>query len=450
MSAAPPPSGDPGIFSRLPLPEAAHVGRALRNETVGGILLLIGAVAALVLANSAASDWYQQVSAITVGPIIELGPITLDLNLKLSTWAADGLLAIFFFVAGVELRHELELGTLADPRKAAVPLAAAIGGMVVPAGIYAVVNAAADDGDLGGWGIPMATDIAFALAVLAVVGRSLPVALRAFLLSLAVVDDLGAIIVIALFYSKGFDLLPFVIFAVLIVLYWILQKRRVHGWWWYLAIAVLAWAFLHESGVHATIAGVACGLLTRVRPDPGEHESPGHRAEHAVRPISAGFAVPVFAFFAAGVSPSSGSAQSLLTDPIAIGVFLGLVVGKPLGVMGTAWLTARFTRGRLSEDIGWSDVLAVGFLAGIGFTVSLLVAELAFADEQAELSAAKIAILSASLVSALLATGALIARNRHFRELARRRSADPGGRPAADADGSAAGQDPGGSGHATR
>jgi NhaA family Na+:H+ antiporter len=426
MSASP-SAGDDEIFGQLPPQERAHVLDALRNETVGGILLLVGAVLALVLANSPAASGYEWLSDLQVGPVIEVGPITLDLHLSLATWAADGLLAIFFFVAGVELRHELELGTLADPRKAAVPLAAAIGGMVLPAAIYFAVNSAMADGEPGGWGIPMATDIAFALAVLAVVGRRLPVAMRAFLLSLAVVDDLGAIIVIAIFYSKGFFPAPFFVFVLLIGLYWLLQRLRVRGWWWYLGIAVLAWAFLHESGVHATIAGVACGLLTRVRPDPGEEESPGHRAEHAIRPISAGFAVPVFAFFAAGVSLSSGSVDGILSNPVAIGVFLGLVVGKPIGVFVTAWLTARFTRARLSEDILWSDVLAVGYLAGIGFTVSLLIGELAFYQDEGLLSAAKLAILTASAVSAVLATVALVSRNRHYRAAPARGTTDAPG-----------------------
>ncbi len=403
------------VFDRPSLSQRQWVLNALRDETVGGILLLVAAVAALIIANSPLSDWYQELSSTRIGPDITLGPIHLDLNLEIATWAADGLLAIFFFVAGVELHHELRLGTLANPAKAAVPLAAAVGGMLVPAIIYVVVNAVGG-GDLGAWGIPMATDIAFALAVLAVVGRNLPVALRAFLLSLAVVDDLGAIIVIAIFYSKGFDAVSFVISISLLVVYGLLQRKRVRGAPIYVVLAVLAWAFMHESGVHATIAGVAAGMLTRVKPDPGEDESPGHRAEHVVRPISAGFAVPIFAFFAAGVALEGTSVGDVLGNPIAIGVMLGLVIGKPIGVVTTAVLMAKFTRAELSREIKWADVAAVGFLSGIGFTVSLLIAELAFDDGTLELSAAKLAILVASVVSALLASLALIRRNRHYRE----------------------------------
>lgn len=415
---------DDGLFGRLPLSERLWVLRALRDETVGGVLLMIAAATALILANTAASDWYYTLSQTKIGPVIDIGPLYLDLNLSLATWAADGLLAIFFFVAGVELRHELELGTLANPAKAAVPLAAAIGGMIVPASIYASVNAVSPDGDLTGWGVPMATDIAFALAVLAVVGRNLPVALRAFLLSLAVVDDLGAIIVIAVFYSKGFHASSFFVAILLLLTYYLLQRFRVRGWYYYLPIALLAWAFMHESGVHATIAGVAIGMLTRVKKDPGEEESPGHRAEHVIRPISAGFAVPVFAFFAAGVSLRGEPIVDTFASPVAIGVMLGLILGKPIGVVGTAWLMSRFTRAELSRDISWSDVTVVGFLAGIGFTVSLLIAELGFSDDPLLLTSAKIAVLSASVIAATLATFGILRRNRHYRQVRARNDAD--------------------------
>ncbi len=400
-----------GLFGRVSWPERQWLTGALRDETVGGVLLLVAATVALVWANSPWGDTYQSISDTVVG----YAPWHLDLSL--STWAADGLLAIFFFVAGVELRYEMQLGTLANPRKAAVPIAAALGGMIVPAVIYAVVNVTMADGQPGGWGIPMATDIAFALAVLAVVGRSLPLALRAFLLSLAVVDDLGAILVIAVFYSKGFDPASFAISVGLIALYGILQWRRVKGWPLYLAIALAAWVFMHASGVHATVAGVAVGLLTRVKRDPGEAESPGERAEHVVRPISAGFAVPVFAFFAAGVDLRGTDIAGTLTSPVAVGVILGLVLGKPVGVIGTAWLTARFTRASLSESIRWRDILAVGLLAGIGFTVSLLISELAFPDDSSLLNSAKLSVLIASVISAVIASFVLLGRNRYYGQL---------------------------------
>ncbi|MAT61542.1 MAG: Na+/H+ antiporter NhaA [Micrococcales bacterium] len=399
-----------GLFDRLSLSERKWTLEALRNETVGGVLMLTAAAVALVLANSQFGDWYAELSQVT------FGPEALKLNLSLSVWAADGLLAIFFFVAGVELRHELQLGSLAQPSKAAVPIAAAVGGMALPAILYVAVNLFAENGELTGWGIPMATDIAFALAVLAVVGRRLPVALRAFLLSLAVVDDLGAILVIALFYSEYFNPGEFAIAVALLALYGFLQQKRFTGWPIYLAIALVAWGFMHASGVHATVAGVAVGLLTRVKKDPGETEAPGDRAEHIIRPISAGLAVPIFAFFAAGVDMRGETLSEVLGNPIALGVIAGLVIGKPIGVIGTAWLMAKFTRASLSSSVRWRDVLAVGLLAGIGFTVSLLISELAFA-EGLELDAAKIGVLAASVLAALLATVVLLSRNRFYAEM---------------------------------
>ena len=413
MSAA-----NEGLFGRLPLPERQWVGDALRDETTGGVLLLAAATIALIWANSPWADTYFALASVVVGPA------ALHLDLPLSVWAADGLLAIFFFVAGVELRHEFQVGSLSNPRKAAVPIAAALGGMLVPALLYSIINTVMAGGQPGGWGIPMATDIAFALAVLAVVGRSLPVALRAFLLSLAVVDDLGAIAVIAIFYSHGFDPAALAASVALLALYGILQWRRVKGWPIYLAIAVAAWVFMHASGVHATVAGVAAGLLTRVTTDPGESESPGERAEHVIRPISAGVAVPLFAFFAAGVSVVGTDIAATLSGPIALGVIVGLVVGKPIGVVGTAWLMARFTRASLAESIRWRDVVAIGMLAGIGFTVSLLIAELAVYDDAANLSGAKLSILLASVLSAALATGLLVTRNRYYAQLAAVEEAD--------------------------
>lgn len=399
------------MFGRPTLTERVWLLRVLREETVGGVLLLIAAGLALFLANSRWGDWYQEVSDTVIGPA------ALHLDLSVSTWAADGLLAIFFFVAGLELKHELVLGSLADRRKAAVPVAAALGGMVVPALIFVIINVASSDGQPKGWGIPMATDIAFALAVLAVVGRHLPVALRAFLLTLAVVDDLGAIIVIALFYSDSFDVLPFVGAIALLGLYAWLQHARVRSSFIYIPLALAVWVLIHESGVHATIAGVALGLLTRVRTDPGEASSPAERLQRRVQPLSAGFCVPVFAFFAAGVDLRGTELGATLTSPIALGVILGLVLGKPIGVVAGAWLTARFTKASLAASLGWRDVLALGFVAGIGFTVSLLIAELAYEDSEPLLESAKIGVLAGSLIAALIAAVALLSRSRIYRKL---------------------------------
>jgi len=406
------------VFDRLPLSERSRLLQALRQETVGGALLLGAAVLALVWANSPWRDSYHRLTE------AELGPEALHLHLSLALWAADGLLAVFFFVAGLELKHELVVGTLSKPSRAVVPVVAALAGMAVPALLYALVVKVADDPDAAiGWGIPMATDIAFALAVLAVMGSKLPVALRAFLLTLAVVDDLGAILVIAIFYNHGFSPVPFVLALAGLGLWWFLQHRRFDVWWVYLVLGVAVWAFMHASGVHATVAGVALGLLTRVKPDPGETHPPAERYEHAVRPFSAGVCVPLFAFLSAGVT-FVGLGGSAIGEPVAVAVIVGLVVGKPLGVFGGAWTVARFTRASLSSSLRWADVFAVGILAGIGFTVSLLIGELAFEGDPVRETSAKIGVLIASVLAAVLASVALTLRRRAYAALAEEEERD--------------------------
>ena len=324
------PEGLHQVFDRPTLSERVWLLRALRGETIGGVILLIAAVIAITWANSPWGDAYFTIGATRVGPE------AIGLNLTLATWAADGLLAVFFFVAGLELKHELTHGTLSKPAQAVVPIAAAIGGMVVPAVIFvAIAVTSSEPGALRGWAVPMATDIAFALAVLAVVGRMLPVALRAFLLTLAVVDDLGAITIIAIFYSKGFSPTYFALAVALLAVYWILQRRRVRSPLIYIPLALVIWWATHESGVHATVAGVAMALLTRSSTDPGEAESPVDRLQRMLLPLSAGLCVPLFAFFAAGVDLRSTGLIDALSNPIAIGVMAGLILGKPIGVLAT-------------------------------------------------------------------------------------------------------------------
>lgn len=388
----------------------------LRDETVGGAILLIAATVALVWSNSPWAESYFTLVSTPIGPE-SIGPIHVGLNLPVGVWAADGLLAIFFFVVGLELKHELVVGTLSKPAQAVVPVAAAIGGMVVPAAIYLAINTQMEGGSTTGWGIPMATDIAFALAVLAVFGRRLPVALRAFLLTLAVVDDLGAITVIAVFYSEKFNGAWFLAALVTFAIYWFAQRQRIHTPFLYVPLALLAWYFTHESGVHATVAGVILGLLTRVRPDPGEKESPADHLAHLLHPVSAGFAIPVFALFAAGVDLRAIGLDTALTTPVSIGIIAGLVIGKPLGVLLGAWLLATFTRASLASGIAWRDITAIGVLAGIGFTVALLIAELGFRNDVVLLESSKAAILAASLLAAVIAAVALLTRSRHYARL---------------------------------
>ncbi|TCC52497.1 Na+/H+ antiporter NhaA [Kribbella capetownensis] len=389
-------------FPRILGRERAFLADTLRAETTGGLLLLAAAVVALVWANSPWQDAYHQVRE------TQFGPLTVE------AWASDGALTLFFYLAGVELKREFVVGTLSRISEAVVPVAAALAGMVLPAIIYLAINLTAENGKPHGWAVPTATDIAFALAVLAIVGSSLPSALRAFLLTLAVVDDFGAILVIAVFFAHGFHPLWLIASVALIAVWYVLQRRRIRTPFLYVPIALAAWWFMHESGIHATIAGVALGLVTRVVPDPGEEHAPAERIEHRLRPWSAGVAVPLFALFAAGVTLSGNALREMLTDPVAIGVVAGLVVGKVIGVFGGSWMTARFTRAELNSDLSWRDVGAVSVLAGIGFTVALLIAQLAFGDDGAQVERAKAAVLVASLLSALIAAGLLFRRNRAY------------------------------------
>ena len=399
------------LLTRNTWPESQRFAEILRKETVGGILLLVAAGVALVWANSPWSSIYHAASE------FRLGPESLHLHLSISTWAADGLLAIFFFVVGLELKREFVAGDLRDPRRAALPIAAAIGGMVVPAALYIGINVAAGHPEnIDGWAVPIATDIAFALAVLAVLSTHLPTALRTFLLTLAVVDDLLAITVIAIFFTDHLSLGPLALAMIPIGLFAVAVQRGVHHWWLLVPLAVTAWALVHASGVHATVAGVLLGFAVPVLGRRGRPTA--ELFEHAMRPVSAGFAVPVFAFFAAGVTVGgwAGLGASLL-HPVTDGVIAGLVIGKPLGVFATAFLLAKFTRATLDDDLAWRDVLGVALLAGIGFTVSLLIGELAFGHDTSTGSDVKIGVLVGSVVAALLAAVVLLSRNAAYRRI---------------------------------
>lgn len=412
------------LFGRGSWLEARRVADILRKETIGGILLLAGAVAALVWVNSPLAGGYESLRAFTFGPEV------LHLNLSVATWAADGLLAIFFFVAGLELKREFVAGDLRDPRRAAVPVAAAVGGVIVPAVLYLVVNLSAAGGVGKGWAIPTATDIAFALAVLAVIGRCLPHAMRTFLLTLAVVDDLLAIVIIAVFYTAHLSVLPLLGALVPLAVFTVLVQRRVRSWWLLLPLAFATWTLMHASGIHATVAGVLLGFavpVLRSRQAGGPEAGPGlaEHFEHRFRPISAGVAVPVFAFMSAGVAVGGLSGLgSALSDPVAIGIVVGLVVGKPVGITVATWLVTRFTRARMDSGFAWIDVFGLAVLAGIGFTVSLLIGELAFGVGSERDEHVKVAVLTGSLTAALLATVILRLRNRTYRRLYDEETAD--------------------------
>lgn len=404
------------VFTRGSWAEASRLAEVLRRETVGGMVLLVAAAVALIWANSPWAHTYRAMSEFTIGPE------ALHLNLSLATWAADGLLAIFFFVVGLELKREFVAGDLRDPARAALPIAAAVGGMVVPALIFVSINLSAGHREnLGGWAVPIATDIAFALAVLAVLGTFLPSALRTFLLTLAVVDDLLAIIVIAVFYTDGLNLGPLALALIPGVLFALAVQRGMRQWWLLLPLAAATWTLVHASGVHATVAGVLLGFTVPVL---GRHATAA-RFGHLLQPLSAGVAVPVFAFFAAGVTVGglAGFTDSL-THPLTLGVILGLVIGKPLGVIATTYLLARFTRATLDDDLAWRDVMGVGLLAGIGFTVSLLIGELAFGYGTEAGADVKIGVLTGSVIAGLLAAVVLISRNAAYRRIHARETAD--------------------------
>jgi Na+:H+ antiporter, NhaA family len=392
--------------------ESSRLATLLRRETVGGALLIGAAVLALAWANSPWRDSYTALGAVTVGPA------ALHLDLSLSAWAADGLLAIFFFVAGLELKREFVAGDLREPARAVLPVAAALGGMVVPAVLYVLVNLG-DPEALVGWAVPTATDIAFALAVLAVIGRGLPTALRTFLLTLAVVDDLIAITIIAIFYTGHLSVGLLLLALVPIALFGVLVQRRVRSWWLLLPLALVAWALVHASGVHATVAGVLLGFTVPVvRRAPGEGPGLAEHFEHRWRPLSAGVAVPVFAFFAAGVTVVGGGFAAAVTDTVTLGVVLGLVAGKAIGVSGATWLVQRVTRARLDASLCWFDVVGLSLLAGIGFTVSLLIGELAFGGGTATDDHVKVGVVIASVLATALAAIVLrfAARRREPRE----------------------------------
>ena len=402
------------LFSPGTWAEDGRVAHILRKETVGGALLLVATVIALIWANTPLSDSYFRLLD------TEIGPAAMHLNLTVEQWAGDGLLAIFFFVAGLELKREFVAGDLRDPHRAVVPVAAAVGGMMAPAILYLVIAGGAGP---KGWAVPTATDIAFALAVLAVISTHLPAALRTFLLTLAVVDDLLAITIIALFYTADLRPVWLALALVPLAVFTVLVQRRISSWWLLLPLAFATWALVHSSGVHATVAGVLLGFAVpvRARKVPGKDDDrPGmaEHLEHLWRPISAGVAVPIFALFSAGVVIGGWSGlQSALTDPIAVGVIAGLVLGKPIGILTATFLTSKLTGRSLQKGLTWPDLTGVALLGGIGFTVSLLLGELAFGGNAAADDHVKIAVLTGSVTAAVLAAMLLRMRNRRYRAM---------------------------------
>ncbi|HSL82313.1 MAG TPA: Na+/H+ antiporter NhaA [Thermoanaerobaculia bacterium] len=413
-----------------------------RLESASGLLLLGAALAALVWANSPAGDSYFELWR-TVGTA-GLGGLVITKPLLL--WINDGLMAIFFFVVGLEIKREVLVGELAEPKKAALPIAAAVGGMAAPAAFYALFNLGGPGS--AGWGVPMATDIAFALGVLALLGRRVPLALKVFVTAVAIVDDLGAVLVIALFYTEKLSLTMLAVGAGFLAVLFLLNRSGVRRTWPYALLGAALWVAFLKSGVHATVAGVLVALTIPARrkidaPDflrraelllaefredvvPGRREPTGDqrdalhalesatenlgtpltRLEHALHPWVAYFIMPVFALANAGVAVG-GDLLATLGQPVSLGIIVGLFLGKQVGVLGFAWLAVRAGLAAMPAGVRWGQVWGVSLLCGIGFTMSLFIANLAFPDPEV-LDAAKVGILAGSLVSGLAGAAILL------------------------------------------
>ncbi len=366
------------------------------TEVLAGGVLLLAAIAALFVSNSSLSPLYDALLATPVG--VRAG--TAGLEKPLLLWINDGLMAVFFFLVGLEIKREARLGHLADRKILALPLAAALGGMVVPAGIYAAFNAS-NPAALNGWAIPAATDIAFALGILATLGKRIPPALRLFLMALAVIDDLGAIVIIAIFYTAELSGIALTGAGLLLVALIALNLSGVRKLTPYVLLGVALWVFVLKSGVHATLAGVALAFAIPLTDKEGNADhGPLLTAEHAVYPWVTWGVLPVFAFANAGVS-FAGLGFSALTETVTLGIALGLLVGKPVGVILASRLAVRVGIAELPEGLNWSLIAGAGVLAGIGFTMSLFIGGLAFSGPEAA-AQVRLGVLAGSVLAAVI------------------------------------------------
>lgn len=369
----------------------------IRQESIGGFMLLCAAMLALILVNAGAAPFYDDFLHTKVG--FFYGPF--GLKKTLLHWINDGLMAVFFFLVGMEVKRELLVGELSTPRRAALPIFAAIGGMAVPAGIYAAINWSSPH-TLGGWAIPAATDIAFAVAILAMLGPRIPASLKIFLLAVAIIDDIGAILIIALFYTADLSV-PALGFAVGgVVALCLLNLAGVKRISPYVLVGIFIWACVLKSGIHATLAGVITGLAIPlyVKGSNDPHEGPLESAEHYLHPWVTYLVLPAFAFANAGVS-LSGVGIDTLKGLIPLGIIAGLLVGKPVGLVVMSWIAVRLGVCDRPEGTSWGHIIGAGFLAGIGFTMSLFIGMLAFKDP-ARLPEVRLSVLCASVLAALI------------------------------------------------
>ncbi len=392
------------VSRRLPRP----IRQFVRTEVSGGIVLLIAALAAMAWANSPVDGVYNDIFERTI--TVDAGVFRIEEDVR--HWINDALMTLFFFVVGLEIKREMAVGELAGINRAALPVIAAAGGMVVPALIYTAFNYGGDGSK--GWGIPMATDIAFALGVLALFGRRIPPPLRTFLLALAIADDIGAILVIAIFYTQSLELDSLAIAGAIFAAILAMKTIGVKNYAFYALAGAAAWVAVFESGVHATLTGVALGLITPLGTETTEGEedavlvSPGplEEMEALLHPVSSFLIVPLFALANAGVSLDPDSVSDSAGEAITIGVALGLFIGKPLGIGLATLLALRLGIGRLPASVNVQQVLGVGFIAGIGFTVALFVNGLAFTDPSLQ-QHGRLGIVAGSLLASLVGAAIL-------------------------------------------
>ncbi|MBM7069559.1 Na+/H+ antiporter NhaA [Actibacterium sp. 188UL27-1] len=386
---------------------SSTIERLFRHDAAGGVLLMLSAIAALVVANSALAPFYDSILGAYLSVLID-GE---DLSKPVILWINDGLMAIFFFYVGLELKRELLEGKLKNPRDVVLPGLAAVGGMALPAIIFAMINWG-DPVRMTGWAIPAATDIAFALGVLALLGSRAPISLKIFLLTLAILDDMGAILIIAFFYTEELKVTYLVMAFVPLAAMVILNLRAVHRTGPILMLGVVLWYLVLKSGIHATLAGVILAFCIPLKDRWGK--SPLHSLEHGVQPYVTFLIVPIFAFANAGVVLDGLSLADLLA-PLPLGITLGLIVGKQIGVFGFTWATVKLGYARLPHGANWLHIYGVACLAGIGFTMSLFIGSLSF-DDPILMNQVRLGVLAGSVISAVMGYGALIVASRKATE----------------------------------
>lgn len=375
-----------------------------KSGVLGGVILFTCVIISLIIANSSIGKSFENLLNYEVGYESE----SVHLKYSILLWVNDGLMAVFFLLVGLEIKKELVSGELSSPKKAALPILAAVGGVVFPALIYTIFNRGLDTS--GGWGIPMATDIAFALAVISMLGKNVPISLKVFLAALAIVDDLMAILVIAIFYSTGLSFTYLLYAAAIFILLIILNKMGVKNLLFYLVPGLFIWYFIHHSGIHATIAGVLVAMAIPNNVLNGD-ESPLEKLEHSISLPVNYMIMPLFALANTNIEFVDGMVEGLFT-PLGLGIIGGLMVGKPIGITLISWIAVKLNIGSMPDKSNWKQVIGVGLLAGIGFTMSIFISILSFMGQDLILAEAKFSILIASLLSGILGSILLISVNK--------------------------------------